>query len=47
MVIYTTYTEPEARWIAEVMDASGWKGKVIDNRDDLGIYDQWAYVGKR
>jgi len=47
MVIYTTYTEAESKWIAEIMDASGWKGTVIDNRDDLGIYDQWVYVGKR
>jgi len=47
MVIYTTYTKPEAEWIAETLGKAGWKGEVIDNRDDFGIYDQWAYVAKR
>ena len=47
MVVYTTYTKPEAEWVAETLGKAGWQGEVIDNRDDFGIYDQWAYVAKR
>jgi hypothetical protein len=46
-LIYTTYTEREAKLVANAMEELGWKGKIIDNRDDLGIYDQWAYVAER
>jgi hypothetical protein len=47
MVIYTTYTEREARLVAEALKSTGWDGKVVANPDDLGIYDQWACVGRR
>ncbi len=47
MVIYTTYTEREARMVTEALKSAGWDGKVVANPDDLGIYDQWACVGRR
>ncbi len=45
MVLYTVYTSREAELIAQVMGDAGWNGKIIDNRDPKGIYDQWAYQG--
>jgi len=47
MVIYTTYTEREARMVTGALESDGWDGKVVANPDDLGIYDQWACVGRR
>ncbi|MHC1631274.1 MAG: hypothetical protein ACXQT4_03120 [Methanotrichaceae archaeon] len=46
-VLYTTYTEKEARLVADAFRSIGWEGEVIDNRDSMGIYDQWAYVAER
>jgi len=46
-VLYTTYTQREAELIAKAFDEAGWIGEVIDNRDSKGIYDQWAYLGRR
>jgi len=46
-LIYTTYTEREAKLVADAMEELGWNGKIIDNRDNLGIYDQWAYVAEK
>lgn len=47
MVVYTTYTEREARGVAEALRSFGWIVEVVANPDDLGIYDQWACVGRR
>ncbi|MGC9515714.1 hypothetical protein [Methanocrinis sp.] len=47
MVIYTTYTERESQMVAEALRSDGWIGEVVANPDDLGIYDQWAFVGRR
>ena len=47
IVIYTTYTEREARMVAEALRSAAWAAKVVANPDDLGIYDQWACVGRR
>jgi hypothetical protein len=43
-VLFTVYTQKEAELIARALGDAGWKGKVIDNRDTKGIYDQWAYL---
>jgi hypothetical protein len=43
-VLFTVYTQKEAELIAKALGEAGWKGKVIDNRDSKGIYDQWAYL---
>jgi hypothetical protein len=42
-ILFTVYTQKEAELIAKALGEAGWKGKVIDNRDSKGIYDQWAY----
>ena len=43
-VLFTVYTQREAELIAKALGDAGWKGRVIDNRDSKGIYDQWAYL---
>ena len=45
MVLYTVYTQREAELIEKALSQEGWMGKVIDNRDAKGIYDQWIYLG--
>jgi hypothetical protein len=47
LAIYTTYTEREARLVAGALNSAGWDAEVVANPDDLGIYDQWACVGRR
>jgi hypothetical protein len=47
LVIYTTYTEREAGAVAGALSSEGWDCEVVANPDDLGIYDQWACVGRR
>jgi len=47
VVIYTTYTEREARRVAGALSSEGWACEVAANPDDLGIYDQWACAGRR
>ncbi len=47
MVIYTTYTEREARMVAAALRSEGWAAEVVASPDDLGIYDQWACIGRR
>jgi hypothetical protein len=42
-VLFTVYTQKEAELIAKALGEAGWKGRIIDNRDSHGIYDQWAY----
>jgi len=44
MVLFTVYTQKEAELIAKALGEAGWKGRIIDNRDSKGIYDQWAYL---
>jgi hypothetical protein len=46
-VLFTVYTQKEAELIAKALGDAGWKGKVIDNRDSKGIYDQWAYLAEK
>jgi len=43
-VLFTVYTKKEAELIAKALGDIGWSGRVIDNRDSKGIYDQWAYL---
>lgn len=47
VVVYTTYTEREALLVADALASDGWNAKVVANPDDLGIYDQWACVGRK
>ncbi len=47
MVIYTTYTQREARMVAAALEPWGWDAEVVANPDHLGIYDQWACLGRR
>jgi hypothetical protein len=46
-ILFTTYTQKEAELIAKALGEAGWQGRVIDNRDPFGIYDQWAYYGQK
>lgn len=47
MVLYTVYTRKEAELIAGALDEAGWNVSLIDNRDESGIYDQWAVLAYR
>lgn len=47
MVFYTVYSRNEAELIAQTLGEEGFKGEIIDNHDLKGIYDQWAYMGRR
>ncbi len=47
LILFTVYTEKEARLIAKTLGEIGWGGEVIDNRDSKGIYDQWAYLATK
>ncbi len=46
-LLFTVYSQKEADLIAKEMEGAGWTGKVIDNQDPRGIYDQWVYKGSR
>jgi hypothetical protein len=46
-ILFTVYTQKEAELIAKALGDAGWKGKIIDNRDSKGIYDQWAYLAEK
>lgn len=41
-VLFTVYTEKEAKLIAKALEDAGWRAELIDNHDSKGIYDQWA-----
>lgn len=43
-VLFTVYTQKEAELIAKALGDIGWLGRVIDNGDSKGIYDQWVYL---
>ena len=45
--IFTVHKEEEVDFIYDAMANLGIDGRIIDNRDDTGIYDQWVYVGKK
>ena len=45
-ILFTVYTQKEAELIAKALGEAGWNGRVIDNRDSRGIYDQWAYLAE-
>ncbi len=47
MVLYTVYSKVEADRIAKALGDWGWDGELIDNRQSISIYDQWAYLGRR
>lgn len=47
LILFTVYTEKEAKLIAKTLGEIGWRGEIIDNRDSRGIYDQWAYLATK
>ena len=46
-LVFTVHKNEEIVILKEVMDELGMTGRVIDNRDDAGMYDQWVYVGQK
>lgn len=46
-LIFTVHKNEEIAILKEVLDDLGMSGKVIDNRDEAGMYDQWVYVGQK
>lgn len=47
MVLFTVYTREEAKLIAKALNEADWDAHIIDNRDQGGIYDQWAVQSVR
>lgn len=47
MVLFTVYTREEAELIAKALNEADWDALIIDNRDQSGIYDQWAVQSLR
>ena len=47
LLVFTVHKNEEIVILKEVMDELGMIGRVIDNRDDAGMYDQWVYVGQK
>jgi len=47
MVLFTVYTREEAELIAKALNEADWDALIIDNRDQTGIYDQWAVQSER
>lgn len=47
MIMLTVNKKEEIDILKSSLEKSGIKGKIIDNTDDKGIYDQWVYLGKK
>jgi hypothetical protein len=45
LFLLTVHKKEEVDFIYKTMNGFGIKGKIIDNRDDTSIYDQWVYIG--
>lgn len=46
LLIFTVHKNEEILILKEVLDELGMSGRIIDNRDGAGMYDQWVYVGR-
>ncbi len=47
MVLFTVNKKEEIEILKNALEMSGIRGQIKDNTDDLGIYDQWIYVGTK
>lgn len=47
VMVFTVNSHEEVNIIRGAMERQGVNGKVIDNRDESSLYDQWVYVGVR
>lgn len=45
--IFTVHKKEEVDFIFDALTNLGLKGEILDNRDNIGIYDQWVYIGKK
>ncbi|MGZ4906122.1 MAG: hypothetical protein ACXV5T_05215 [Halobacteriota archaeon] len=45
LFVFTVHKKEEADFVCSVMGNLGVKGKLVDNRSDTSIYDQWVYLG--
>ena len=46
-LVFTVHKNEEIDILKEIMDELGTTGRIIDNRDDAGVYDQWVYLGHK
>ncbi|HIH44642.1 MAG TPA: class I SAM-dependent methyltransferase [Candidatus Methanoperedenaceae archaeon] len=46
-LLVTVNRKEEADIVASALEEYGVAGELIDNTDERGLYDQWAYLGKR
>lgn len=45
VLLFTVNSQDEINIINSTMERNGMNGKIIDNRDEMGLYDQWVYIG--
>lgn len=45
VMVFTVNSREEINIIRSTMERQGVNGRIIDNRDDIGLYDQWVYAG--
>ncbi len=45
MIMLTVNKKEEIEFLVSTLEKSRITGKLVDNTDEKGIYDQWAYVG--
>lgn len=45
VLLFTVNSQDEINIINSTMERNGMNGKIIDNRDEIGLYDQWVYIG--
>ncbi len=45
LLVFTVHKREEADFVQSVMDSLRVRGKLVDNRSDTSIYDQWVYIG--
>ena len=43
----TVNKREEIEILKSALERNGIKGKLVDNTDEKGIYDQWVYVGTK
>ncbi len=47
MIMVTVNKKEEIEFLAGVLEENHITGEIVDNTDEKGIYDQWAYVGHK
>jgi ubiquinone/menaquinone biosynthesis C-methylase UbiE len=47
MILLTVNKKEEIEILQNALEKNGIRGRIIDNMDGKGIYDQWLYLGTK